>query len=152
MFWALLSILITYPVDKELIFEPMETAFPACSVTIFYPIGAQLIFWNALQLAIVFQKYSAVDDAFGLRNELLIGQTLFSLFWTVDGLIMVISPNQYFAYGVYTDVTAMFFHACFTFGYPLSLVYIQRFKDRKLGPTKRAFHTAAGSFYSDSRI
>jgi hypothetical protein len=87
MFWALLSVAVTYPVDGDLIFLPMETAFPACSVTIFYPIGYQLIFWNGLQMAIALQKYSTVDDAFGLRNELLIGQTVFSIFWTVDGLV-----------------------------------------------------------------
>jgi hypothetical protein len=56
--------------------------------------------------------------------------------------MMVISPESYFSYGIYADVTAMFAHACLTFGYPIALVYWRRYKVGARGKTsQRTIHT-----------
>jgi hypothetical protein len=55
--------------------------------------------------------------------------------------MMVISPDAYFSYGVYADVTAMFTHACLTFGYPIALLYWRRYKIGAQSTNQRLIHT-----------
>jgi hypothetical protein len=131
--WTLLSIATTVGTDTVPVLFQLLPEGEICPLTIFTQIGAHLIIWNCIQLAlVVFISWNAENDSLGLKTELVIMQSIFSVFWGIDGLIMVIDVDLYASIGIWTDLIAMVVHALVTFGYPIFLVYFRKHQEYKI--------------------
>lgn len=121
-FWCVIEFALTYPVDGPVVFRPNAEVFEVCSLTSITFIGVVLIIWCAIQLSIVLTCINWINDAYGLKVELIIAQIFFSLIWGANGFIQAIAPQIYNDTGVWTDLSVILINALFTYSYPVALL------------------------------